>query len=579
MDAGDAMVEDEDVAMLSLMHVQSASTTPADPASSRAPPSEPTMMNDQALDPNVDDTLEQYFRADEPADEREAGKLEGVTPEDVYRAKLAELHQLKQQNTLVAIDRGELRAGSKIVGTKWVITNKGTTTAPKVKARLVAQEFATDKSLDFFSGTPALAAVKMLLADVTTGPPGRCVLTLDITGAFLYGEMVRDVAVKLPAEWNAGPTEVGRLIKSLYGLRDAPSIWADHMRRTLVSLGFLHSPTVPGIFSHPQRQMKLACHVDDVLATGWPKDLTWLQESLQKVYKLKYDLMGTNYSKEAYFLKRKIEWTPNGIIWTSASTHAELLIQRWARPTVCTLPVAAEASAEPSGQLLPADLAKAFRAGAARVQYLCHDRADLALAAVILATRMAAPRESDLAILSRVGSYLRYRPVMQLHFPFKEHGHPGLQVYTDSDWASCQLTRRSRSGGVLMYRGCVVLHYSRVQDTVALSSGEAELKSTCKGVAEAVGLQELSNFLTGCPTVLEHMGDATAALGILKRHGSGGLKHLSVKQLWLQDVIRRPHNSTIKIPRDLNVADALCSVPRVDTLDKQLARMRYQTPA
>ena len=124
-----------------------------------------------------------------------------------------------------------------------------------------------------------------------------------------------------------------------------------------------------------------------------------------------------------------------------------------------------------------------------------------------------------------------------------------------------------------------MLHYCRVQDTVALSSGEAELKAICKGVAEGIALVELANFLNGENTALEHYGDAAAAFGVLKRHGSGGLKHLSVKQLWLQDILRRPHMNTVKIPRALNMADALCSVQRADTLAIQLARLRYAAPA
>ena len=119
-------------------------------------------------------------------------------------------------------------------------------------------------------------------------------------------------------------------------------------------------------------------------------------------------------------------------------------------------------------------------------------------------------------------------------------------------------------------------HFSRMQDTVALSSGEAELKSTCKGLAEGLGLQAVAEFLTQGSVQLEHLGDAAAALGILKRHGAGGLKHLSVKQLWVQDILRRPHVSTIKIPRTVNMADALCSMPTVETLQRHMLAMGFR---
>ena len=70
-------------------------------------------------------------------------------------------------------------------------------------------------------------------------------MVLDVTGAFLYGSVTRPVYVKLPKEAGAGD-KVGRLVKSLYGLRDAPQIWKRHVVRTLVTMGFEECVTVPG---------------------------------------------------------------------------------------------------------------------------------------------------------------------------------------------------------------------------------------------------------------------------------------------------------------------------------------------
>ena len=126
-----------------------------------------------------------------------------------------------------------------------------------------------------------------------------------------------------------------------------------------------------------------------------------------------------------------------------------------------------------------------------------------------------------------------------------------------------------------MWLGQAIQTFCRTQDTISLSSAEAELKATCKGMAEGIALQELASFLNQSRVPLEHMGDAAAALGILKRYGAGGIKHLTVKQRWVQDAIRRPYTSTVKIPRHLNLADALCSAQCTETLRTQMARMGY----
>ena len=84
-----------------------------------------------------------------PTDEWEAEQLEGVDPSLIMQAKIAEMQQLQDRATFEIRPRSELGEDMKIVGTRWVLVNKGTQTEPKIKARLVAQEFANDRSLDF----------------------------------------------------------------------------------------------------------------------------------------------------------------------------------------------------------------------------------------------------------------------------------------------------------------------------------------------------------------------------------------------------------------------------------------------
>ena len=68
-----------------------------------------------------------------------------------------------------------------------------------------------------------------------------------------------------------------------------------------------------------------------------------------------------------------------------------------------------------------------------------------------------------------------------------------LNVYVDSDWAGCKTTRKSTSGGVIYVLGVAVHHYSRTQQTIATSSGEAELYAIGSGVCEGLGI---ANMLT-----------------------------------------------------------------------------------
>ena len=116
-----------------------------------------------------------------------------------------------------------------------------------------------------------------------------------------------------------------------------------------------------------------------------------------------------------------------------------------------------------------------------------------------------------------------------------------------------------------------------MQDTIALSSGEAELKATCKGLTEALGLREMVEFLFKRSCHLTHATDASACVGMLRRAGAGRVKHLTVRQLWRQEVFRREDSCTKKIPRAENPADLMCSIQNRDGLTQKLATLGFNT--
>ena len=123
------------------------------------------------------------------------------------------------------------------------------------------------------------------------------------------------------------------------------------------------------------------------------------------------------------------------------------------------------------------------------------------------------------------------------------------------------------------------MHWCRLQDCIALSSAEAELKASCKGLAEALGLREAVEFLTGKSCDLRHFTDASACHSVLKRQGCGTMKHLSVRQLWCQEVMQRPSTDSFKICRTQNPADALCSVSPVESFNRHMTSMRLKAAA
>ena len=61
----------------------------------------------------------------------------------------------------------------------------------------------------------------------------------------------------------------------------------------------------------------------------------------------------------------------------------------------------------------------------------------------------------------------------------------------DSDWAGEVNSRIYTSGGVILHGVHLISHRSKMQATVALSSGEAELNAAVKGASAGIGILEL----------------------------------------------------------------------------------------
>ena len=198
-----------------------------------------------------------------------------------------------------------------------------------------------------------------------------------------------------------------------------------------------------------------------------------------------------------------------------------------------------------------------YRRAAARCNYITQDRCDIAYATKEVARCMAKPTWGDVVKLKRLIRYLVHHPRGIFHFPWQARENANmLTCFVDSDWAGCVRTRKSTSGGFLMRGTHCLGHWSRTQANIALSSCEAELNAALKGGVECIGLQTISAEL-GREMEVTMCGDSSACTGFLHREGVGRIKHLALKQLWLQHHVKEGNVRFVKIGREDNPADSL----------------------
>ena len=98
--------------------------------------------------------------------------------------------------------------------------------------------------------------------------------------------------------------------------------------------------------------------------------------------------------------------------------------------------------------------------------------------------------------------------------------------------------------------------WSSTQQSISLSSGEAEYYGMVKGASVALGVRSMLADL-GVDLEIRLRTDASAAKGIASRRGLGKIRHIEVNQLWLQGKVANGEVTIIKVAGEKNVADAL----------------------
>ena len=167
---------------------------------------------------------------------------------------------------------------------------------------------------------------------------------------------------------------------------------------------------------------------------------------------------------------------------------------------------------------------------------------------------MSRPTPKAWEMLKRVGRYLKGRP--RLVWKYEWQGEIDvLDIHSDANWAGCRESRKSSSGGTIAIGGHLIRAYSKTQSVIAKSSAESELYAVVRASAEGLGILTLySDF--GQKGMKASVGmDASAAIGIIQRHGIGKLRHIEVDVLWLQEQQARRLLPLHKVPGPRNPSD------------------------
>ena len=98
--------------------------------------------------------------------------------------------------------------------------------------------------------------------------------------------------------------------------------------------------------------------------------------------------------------------------------------------------------------------------------------------------------------------------------------------------------------------------YSQTQETIALSSGESDFYGIVKAAAMGLGMTGLMEDL-GVEVEVQVNADSSAATSITARKGAGRVRHIEVRELWVQGRVAKGELKIVKVKGEDNVADGL----------------------
>ena len=148
----------------------------------------------------------------------------------------------------------------------------------------------------------------------------------------------------------------------------------------------------------------------------------------------------------------------------------------------------------------------------------------------------------------------------------------------DSDWGGNVRDRKSTSGGVWMLGKHCIKTWCASQGAFALSSAEAEFYAMIEAITRAKGLLSLSSEMGfGEVSNVVHLGtDSSAAKSFVSRRGLGKMRHVEIRDLWLQKEVREGKVLVHKVVGTENPADLMTKILTASEIGDRLRGMNIR---
>ncbi|GKE36077.1 hypothetical protein Tco_1455399 [Tanacetum coccineum] len=195
-----------------------------------------------------------------------------------------------------------------------------------------------------------------------------------------------------------------------------------------------------------------------------------------------------------------------------------------------------------------------YRGMIGSLMYLTATRPDIQFSTVLCARYQSNPKESRLTAIKRILMYLKGTPTLGMYYLKCSGFH--LKGYSDSDYAGCNMDRKSTPGAYQILYGKLVCWSAKKQQSVAMSSAKAEYVAAVGCCASILWMKsQLSDYDIHYKMVPVFC-DNTSAIAIsnnLVLHSR--TKHIDIRYHFIRDHILKEDIELHFIPTEYQLAD------------------------
>jgi hypothetical protein len=460
---------------------------------------------------------------------------------DWKKAVKAELDLLTEMGTWTLVP---LPRDVKPIANKWVFIKKRNKKGDVIRhrARLVAKGCAQRPGYDYMETYSPVIRMDTLRAILALVPAYNLkIQQMDVKGAYLNGILQETIYMRQPEGCEDGTGRVCRMIKTLYGLKQAGREWNKQLDQKLKSCGYkpLRSDACAYVRREKSEIAILTIWVDDTLLFA-SSDI--MMDHMKTSLRSKWQV--TDLGEPTKIVGIEITVT-NDSVKISQRKYIESVLRKEGMldANAVGMPMEPKIKLVPNPKDNAPNRSNSYAQLIGELHYISNStRPDIAYAVNKLASYTANPSLEHYTAVKRILRYLA--GTTDYGITYKAHttttNNNFFYGYSDAAYANSE-DSKSTSGYVFLAAGGAITWRSKKQTTVALSSTESEYVALSEAGREATWLRTLYNelgFSQDLPILIKGDNEGSITLTRDPQHHNR-TKHIDIRHHYVRELVEK----------------------------------------